>query len=323
MQSSLKLATRCRAHCLLLMLAFSIMSLFFSLSKGSTSIPIDQLLFGKSNEFNTILYKLRLPRTATAFVTGSLLALSGALMQLLLQNPLADPYLLGISGGAALMTLCAMLLGASAGSLVGAAWLGSGLSMLLVFAMMRKHRWQAPLLVLSGVAIAFAFSAGISIVLLMSPDKNLHSMLFWLSGDLNDANFPWTGIWVLLIGSLICVGLAPGLNLLNRGEQEAQMLGLAVKRCKVLLYLLSAIMTATAVTLAGCIGFVGLIVPHLARRLAGHDHRVMLPVCMLMGGALLTCADTLARTLLAPQQLPVGLVMTLIGIPIFIGLLQR
>lgn len=299
------------------------MSLLFSLSKGSTSIPIDQLLFSKSHEFNTILYKLRLPRTCTAFVTGALLALSGALMQLLLQNPLADPYLLGVSGGAALMTLCAMCLGASATGLMGAAWLGSGLSMLLVFAMMRKHRWQASLLVLCGVAIAFAFAAGISIVLLLSPDKNLHSMLFWLSGDLNDANFPYMGIVVLVIGYLLCTGLAPGLNLLYRGEQEAQMLGLAVTRCKVWLYLISAIMTATAVTVAGCIGFIGLIVPHLARQLCGHDHRVMLPACLLIGGSLLTCADTLARTLVAPQQLPVGLVMTLIGIPVFIGLLQR
>lgn len=298
-------------------------SLFFSLFKGSTSIPLYQLLLNKNHEFQSIFLGLRLPRTVTAFVAGGLLALSGSLMQLLLQNPLADPYVLGVSGGAALFTLLMMLLGMNDYGVVAGAWLGSLLSVAFMLLLARKHRWQTHTLLLSGIALACGFSACISFILLLSPDANLHSMLFWLAGDLNQADFPWTGLCILCIGCALCMLIAPGLNLLGRGEKEARALGLASNKYRIMLYLLSSLFTATAVTLAGCIAFVGLIIPHITRLLCGYDHRRVLPISMLLGGSFLTLADTLARSLFAPQQLPVGIIMGVIGVPVFIWLLQK
>ncbi len=295
-------------------------SILFSLSKGSISIPIDQLLLG---DFNTIFFKLRLPRTLTAFVCGSLLALAGSLMQLLLQNPLADPYALGISGGAALATLIMMLFGMTDHWLMGGAWIGSLLTIALILFITRKQGMHTHSLLLAGIALACGFSACISFILLISPASTLHSMLFWLSGDLNNAHMPSLALIILCLGLIICLWLAPGFNLFGRGEQEARALGLASEKYRLALYLLSSLFTATAVTLAGCIGFIGLIIPHTARLLSGYDHRIMLPVSALLGGTLLTIADTFARTLFAPQQIPVGILMAMIGVPLFVCLLQR
>lgn len=299
------------------------LSILFSLSKGSTSISIDQLLFVNNDHFELIFWKLRLPRTLTAFTCGGLLALAGVLIQLLLLNPLADPYALGISGGAAFFTLMLMLIGISPAWLPLGAWVGSLSTIVLILALAHKHRFQSHQLLLTGIALACGFSAGVSCLLLLSSNANLHSMLFWLSGDLNNVNFPFLGISILAGGVIISIYLAPGLNLLGRGFKEAQVLGLACTRYRVLLYLLSSLFTAQAVTMAGCIGFVGLIIPHLTRLLSGYDHRYVIPLSVLLGGSLLTVADTCARTLFAPQQLPVGMIMAMIGVPIFIGLLQK
>lgn len=305
---------------ILFALGLVLFSLLLSLSKGSTSTPLYQLLF---QDDQTIFLQLRLPRTLAAFTAGGLLALAGTLMQLLLQNPLADPYALGVSGGAALVTLLLMLLGVSEYGLIGGAWIGSLFTIVLMLLLARKHQWQTHTLLLSGIALACGFSAGISFILLIAPDAKLHSMLFWLAGDLNGARFPWLGLSVLTLGFVACLLLAPGLNVLGRGEKEARSLGLPSKRYRFLLYLLSSLFTATAVTLAGCIGFIGLIVPHITRRLCGYDHKIVLPLAMLLGGSLLTLADTFARTLFAPQQIPVGIIMALIGVPVFVWLLQK
>src|SRR5579885_278840 len=306
-----------RIPLIFIVVILTVLVFMLSLSKGSTSIPFYQLLFSENGQFRTIFLHLRLPPTLTAFVSGSLLALAGTLMQLLLQNPLADPYVLGISGGAAFFTLILMAFGVSEFWLTGGAWLGSLLTIACIFLLVKKHRWQTHALLLSGVALACGFSAGISFILLISPASSLHSMLFWLMGDLNDTRFPWAGLMILSLGFTICLLLAPGLNILGRGEMEARALGLPGNQYRMMLYLLSSLFTASAVTLAGCIGFVGLIIPHISRMLAGYDHRIILPVAALLGGSLVTLADTCARTLLAPQQLPVGILMTMIGVPVF------
>lgn len=312
-----------RLRLFFIVISLMIFSILLSLFKGSTSIHLQQLLVGKSNQSTTIFLHLRLPRTVTAFVSGGLLALAGSLMQLLLQNPLADPYVLGVSGGAALFTLIMMLLGANDYGLLGGAWAGSLFTILLIFLLARKHGWQTHTLLLSGIALSCGLSASISFLLLISPDTSLHSMLFWLSGDLNNTQFPWAGLLILCVGLTICLLLAPGLNILGRGERDARALGLATQQYKIALYLLSSLFTATAVTLAGCIGFVGLIVPHFTRLLSGHDHRIMLPISALLGGSLLTIADTCARSLFAPQQIPVGILLAMIGVPVFVWLLQK
>lgn len=290
----------------------AIFSLFFSMRYGSVRTAD-----------HTILMKIRLPRTLSAFSCGGLLALSGTLIQLLLQNPLADPYILGISGGAALFTLLMLYLGVTGIALMTGAWCGSLFAIFLIMMLARKHRFQTHSLLLSGIAIASGFSACISFILLISPDTTLHSMLFWLCGDLNDAQLPFLALTILILGSIVCFSLAPGFNILYRGEREARALGIACKKYRIAIYILSSLFTAAAVTLAGTIGFVGLIVPHLTRKLVGFDHRILLPASILIGGSLLTFADTFARTLFSPQQIPVGIILAMIGVPLFIWLLQK
>jgi len=307
-----------RFHIFCMSLFLVLLSAVFSLLKGSSSLPLSALLF----DDNVILLTLRLPRTLCAFTSGGLLALAGCLMQLLLQNPLADPYALGISSGAALGTLLVMLFGCSETWLIVGAWAGSLSAISLIALLARKHRFQSHSLLLVGIALGCGLSACISIVLLISPDTNLHSMLFWLSGDISETQIPWLSIVILGIGSMLCYLLAPALNILGRGEKEAKALGLAGNKYRIAIFLLASLFTAAAVTIAGCIGFIGLIVPHLTRLLLGFDHRIVLPIATLMGGSLLMLADTFARTLLAPQQLPVGIIIAIIGVPIFIWLIQ-
>lgn len=304
---------------LIIFLLVGITSLVVSIFSGSMSLSmLDKALS------HDILLNLRLPRTLSAFVTGGLLALAGAMMQVLLRNPLADPYILGVSGGAAVASLLFILCGLTGFWITGGAWIGSLLAIFLVFALTgKKSSWSAQRVLLTGIAMASGFSALISFILIMSSERELHGMLFWLLGDLSFAHWPVLESIILFFGLIISVGLAKQLNLLVRGEQEARALGVNAIRLQQKLYFLSALLTAAAVSLAGCIGFVGLIVPHIFRLLCGYDHRLLLPGCVLLGGSLLTIADTLSRTIIAPQQLPVGIIMSLIGVPVFLFLLRR
>lgn len=306
-----------------LVMSMAILTILLSLSKGSTSTPFYQLLFAKNSQFSTLFWQLRLPRTLSAFVSGGLLALAGALMQVLLENPLADPYALGISSGAAFATLVGILLGLSPENCLTAAWIGSLSIMGMMMLLNRRHDWRTQTLLLTGMTLACGLSAAISFLLLISTNSNLHSMLFWLSGDLNRPDIPWVGLITLGIGLLASVILAPSCNLLMHGEREARALGLNSGRYRFVLYLLCSFFTATAVTIGGCIGFVGLIVPHYTRLLFGADHRILLPYSLFLGGTLVTLADTLARTLFAPEQIPVGIMMACIGVPLLIGRLWR
>lgn len=293
-------------------LIFALISIFFALSFGSVHLSDPHLIL-----------KLRLPRVASAFTAGGLLSLAGALIQLLLQNPLADPYILGISGGSALMTLLLMYFDITGITLISGAWLGSLIAIVFMLIMQRKSAFQTQHLLLSGIALASAFSACISFVLVISPETTLHGMFFWLCGDLNAAQFPTFPFAILLIGCVICMLMTPSLNLLYRNEREARALGVAWQSYRIMIYLLSSLFTAAAVTIAGTIGFVGLIVPHITRKLVGLNHRMLLPMCLLLGGSLVTLADLCARTWFAPQQIPVGIMLAMIGLPLFIRLLQK
>lgn len=314
---------------LFLLCLLALTSLLFALRAGSVIVNTHALytIFFTHHSDATlqqIIFTLRLPRTCAAFVTGGLLALAGAMMQLLLKNPLADPYVLGISGGGAVAALLSMLCGLSGYWLTGAAWLGSLTAMLAVFLFAhKKSHLQTHLLLLAGVAASSGFAAFISFILLIAPNTALHGMLFWLLGDLSDAHLPAGEFFILLLGFVCSMKLARQLNILMHGTEHAKALGIETQRLQWQLYLLTALLTAAAVTLAGCIGFVGLIVPHFLRLLGVHDYRYLLPGSILLGGSLLTTADTLARTVLAPQQLPVGIMMALIGIPVFLVLLRR
>ncbi len=281
-------------------------------------------LNGGGGTAGEVIRTLRLPRALAAFACGGLLALSGALLQILLRNPLADPYVLGVSGGASLAALLALAVGWSGWAMQGSAFVGALIAMLLVFALAhRRGPWSSTRMLLTGVMVASLCSACIALILSLAPDANLRGMLYWLMGDASQAEHPLIALSVLLLGVTITLPLARELNLLARGEISARALGVNVTHLSRWVFVLTSLMTAIAVTTIGAVGFVGLAVPHVTRFLLGHDQRIVLPASVLLGGSLLTCADTLARTLLDPVQLPVGVFMALIGAPLFLWLLSR
>ena len=312
----------------LLLITLALTCIAISLAIGSVNIEIGKVLAdivaGSDSTAKQIMLELRLPRTLTAFAVGGLLALAGALLQVLLRNPLADPYILGVSGGAAVATLTAMLAGISGAWLTGSAFVGSLVSIALVFGVSRAGAGAARLkLLLTGVIIASGWGALISLILSISSSHQIYSMLFWLMGDLSYAQMPTLGIVVLLTGTGVAWWLARPLNLFARGEMFAASLGENPVRLRTIVYFLASLLTATAVTLAGSIGFVGLVIPHMLRLAGINDHRWLLPQCVLLGGSFLVLADVLSRTIIAPQQLPVGVVTALIGVPLFLYLLLR
>ncbi|MGD8430427.1 MAG: iron ABC transporter permease [Ectothiorhodospiraceae bacterium] len=320
--------TRSPAPVLLILLLLAAASLLAAAALGSVSISFGELVAGLAGRGDhtavAVLWDLRLPRAATAFVTGGLLALAGALMQVLLRNPLADPYVLGISGGAAVGALLTIALGLGGAWISGSAFIGAAFSMLLVFGLAQgRGGWTPGRLLLTGVVVASGWSALITFLLALGPARDLRGMLFWLMGDLSRADGPGWASLVLLLGLAAAVALARSLNVLARGELQAQVLGVPVRGLRLGIYFLASMLTAAAVTLAGSVGFVGLVVPHLLRLSVGSDHRLLLPAAVLLGGSFLVLADTAARTLLAPQQLPVGVVSALIGVPLFLTLLYR
>ena len=321
---------RRRALVVLALLAVAAaLSLLLSLAVGSVALAPGEVwaaLLGRGDSMAVeVVRNLRLPRALAAFACGGLLALAGALMQVLLRNPLADPYVLGISGGAAVGALGAMLLGVGAGLGMGAAaFAGALAAMGLVFGLARGDgSWTQTRLLLTGVIVAAGCGAVVALMLSLAPDQQLRGMLFWLMGDAGEASAPLPTLLILAVGLIVALFFARELNLLTRGPVLAATLGVNVAQLRLVLYFLASLLTATAVTSVGSVGFVGLVVPHLVRLLLGNDQRLLLPAATLAGAALLTLADTLARTLIAPQQLPVGVLTALIGVPVFLFLLAR
>ncbi|HEX5126555.1 MAG TPA: iron ABC transporter permease [Rhodocyclaceae bacterium] len=313
---------------LVLLLIGGIVALGAALCIGEVPVRVADLigiLRGHHDSLSgTVVLQLRLPRALAAFACGGLLAMAGALMQMLLRNPLADPYVLGVSGGAALGALTAMLLGAVSVAVEASAFGGALIVMLLVFGLAHGDgSWTRTRLLLVGVVIASGCMAGISLLLTLAPEQQLPGMLFWLMGDISNAQHPGTALTVLLLAVIVTQVLARDFNLLARGEALAQSLGVATKSLRVIVFLLSSLLTAVAVSLVGSVGFIGLLVPHLVRMWLGNDHRVLLPAVALAGGVLLLAADTAARSVLAPTQLPVGILTALIGVPVFLFLLGR
>lgn len=307
--------------------AFAIASLIFSMLSGSVEISLPdvlQSLFSADRNFNSqVLQEIRLPRTLAAFVTGGLLALSGAIMQVLLRNPLADPYILGISGGAAVGALSAILIGATSFWLTNAAFAGALFSILLVFGIANKFgNWSVTRLLLTGVVVSAGWGAVINILLTTSSTNNVQSMLFWLMGDLSQSRVNLAHFLLLAAGLMGGLAVSRSLNVLMRGELLARSLGVNVQPLRLALFFSASVLTATAVTIAGSVGFVGLIIPHMLRLLGARDHRILIPSCILLGGSFLVLADSLARTVVAPQQLPVGVVTAVIGVPAFILILR-
>jgi len=321
-------ALRRRSVPLLLLAAASLICIAVSVSTGSVAISVGELWAvisgGGEPLHRTLILELRLPRSLAAFATGGLLAVAGALMQVLLRNPLADPYVLGLSGGAAVAALLSMLGGMPPAVVSIAAFAGALGSAVLVFGLAHgRGSWTTTRLLLTGVVVSSGWGAVITFMLAVGPTEQLPGMLYWLMGDLAYARSPWPALIILALTSLILLPLGRSLNVLSRGPMQAAALGVAVRPLEWSIYGSASLLTASAVTTAGSIGFVGLVVPHMLRLVLGNDQRLILPAAALTGGALLVLADTLARTIIAPEQLPAGVITALLGVPTFLYLLYR
>ncbi len=280
---------------------------------------------GLSLEQETILFRIRLPRVALAIGVGAALALSGAAFQALLRNPLADPYVLGISGGAALGSILAGLLvpGLVAGQMAGG-FLGAGLAMAAVYQLGRREDDPAHL-VLAGVIMSTLLSSLIVLLTALANSLQLRRITLWLLGDLSTGT-AGGAIFVLVVAvlaGLVLTSKARALNLLMIGERDAFALGIETAEVRWQVYLMASVLTAAAVTAGGAIGYVGLVVPHLIRLAAGADNRLVIPASALGGALLVLIADMVARTAIAPRELPTGAIIALLGAPVFLFLLIR
>ncbi|MFL6577367.1 MAG: FecCD family ABC transporter permease [Povalibacter sp.] len=318
--------TRMIFWCGLITIAAAIV-FFLSLATGSVALSLSQLWDGLSGTDpmpHAVILDLRLPRAVTAFAAGGLLAICGVLMQVLLRNPLADPFVMGVSGGAAVAALSAMLLGFTGFGIDVSAAVGALLTTLVVFALAHAQGgWTPTRLLLTGVVIAAGASAVISMLLALGNDTQLRSMLFWLMGDLSLSSRPWGLLGLFAAALLVTLPFARHLNVLARGELQARVLGAPVRGMRIGIFVASSVLTAATVTSAGTIGFVGLVTPHLIRLLLGSNHRWVLPASAVLGGTLVMAADLCARTLFAPRQLPVGALTALAGVPLFLLLMRR
>ena len=320
----------------LALLALIVVAAFaFSVSFGASGIGPGDLwrtLSGSGDPTTqSILFQLRLPRAALAALVGGALGLSGCTFQALLRNPLAEPYVLGVSGGAAVGAVAVVVAGIGVAlpwMLPLGAFLGALAAMVLVLEVARRAssgRMDTRVLILSGVIIGAFFNAVILLLLSMADVESFRSAIFWMMGNLSGADWGSTGLLALLLvpGAVAVLSLARAFNLLSRGEEVAFYLGASVQRVKLTAYLAASLMVAAAVAAGGVIGFVGLIVPHAVRLAWGNDHRLLLPASFLAGTAFLLLADTVARLVVAPAELPTGVVTAVAGVPFFVALLLR
>lgn len=304
---------------------------------GSVSIPLADMpgavrewISGQPTSLHGHLIGLRAERAATAFVTGASLSLAGVMMQALLRNPLADPYVLGISSGASVGALAALLFMCAAWVVDAASFAGAVIiSMLLYFLARRDLRGGTAaeggtaMLLLTGVVLSSGCIALVTLMLSIAPESRLRTMVFWLIGDLSGSPIRWLP-WIVLAACLaFALRAARSFNVMALHAEASATLGIRVGALRKGLFFCSGLLTASAVTTAGSIGFVGLIVPHACRFAFGPDHRLLVPCATLVGGAYLVLADTLARTIIAPQQLPAGVVTALVGTPVFLYQLHR
>ena len=311
---------------LLVLGALALVCLLASLLAGSAHLSLDQALAalgGGGDELSaTIVRTIRLPRTISAFAVGSLLGLAGVVLQALFRNPLADPFVLGVSGGASVGALAGMLAGFALGGLEWTATGGALAIGALVYWMGRGG--DSGRLLLSGVVLASACGAVISVLLAIADNGQLRGMVFWLAGDLGWAQHPWFDLAAAGVALLASLVGGRALNVLAAGELRSAILGLDARIARPVVFIIAAALTSLAVLAAGPVGFVGLVAPHLVRlALRTSDHRLVAPAAALCGGALLCLADIASRTIAAPRQLPVGAITALIGAPVFLLLLRR
>lgn len=303
-------------------------------------ILLDKIGIGTGTEYSevqeSILLNIRLPRVVLAVLVGSALAISGAAMQGLFRNPLADPGLIGVSSGAALATAISMVVVSSlsftfvdflgAALIPIAAFAGGTLATILVYRLSTTNgKTNVATMLLAGIAVNALANAMIGFMIFLANDDQLRDLTFWTLGSLGGA--VWSSVWVVLPFLLIAIVFLPrlskGLNAILLGESEAKHLGVQVERLKKVIIVFVGLAVGAAVSVSGIIGFVGLVVPHMLRLWIGPDHRFLMPGSAILGGLLLLGSDLLARTIVSPAELPIGVITALIGAPFFLWLLLR
>lgn len=307
----------------------SILSFFISMSNGAVKISFKEIadvLFTESSSVNyQIIWNVRLPRTITAALVGTCLALSGAILQGIMRNPLAGPNIIGVSSGAGLMTLIVIILFpnyyylAPVGSFTGAL-----LSTLFIYFLAWRDGAAPTKLILAGVAVSSLLSAGNNIIMTFYPDK-VSGVIGFMVGGLSSVN--WKHVYIIwpyaLTGIVLLMLLPNKLNILMLGDESAVGLGLNVEKTRFIFIIISSLLAGAAVSVAGLLGFVGLIVPHMTRLFIGSDYRYLMPATIFTGSATVLLCDTLARVLFAPVEIPVGIIMSALGAPFFLFLLRR
>ncbi|MCR5833420.1 MAG: iron ABC transporter permease [Selenomonadaceae bacterium] len=318
---------------LLAICTITLLGFVFSLVSGSVDISTAQVftdLFGVGNSAlnqtqQQILENIRLPRTIVAVFVGINLSLSGAILQAVMKNPLADPHIIGISSGAGLFGIFVMMIFDDAGTFVTpAAFIGALLAAFIIYLLAWKDGIRPIRIILAGVAVSAFLGAGISALLIFYSDR-VHGALLWMVGGLSARSWQHVGLLLpySIVGSLLALLAANHLNILQLGDEVAKGLGLRVNLVRSLLTAIAALLAASAVCVVGLLGFVGLIVPHAARLILGSDYRILLPGSALLGAAVLSFSDTFARTVFAPTELPVGILMAVLGAPFFLYLLRK
>lgn len=317
---------------ILILLVLAVLACFggiISIMKGSVNVPLNEIIAamtgGSAGMHQQIILNIRLPRTIVAGLVGVNLALSGAILQAVMKNPLADPHIIGISAGAGIMGIFIMLLFPDLSWLITpAAFAGAMGAAILIYILAWKNGIQPIRIILAGVAVSAFLGAGISALMIIYSDR-VHSALMWMVGGLSARSWPQVMIiWPYTLAGMIFTLLAARhLNILQLGDELAKGLGLRVERTRLILTAAAALLAASAVSVVGLLGFVGLIVPHAARLMIGSDYRYLLPATIFLGAATVMLSDTFARVAFAPVELPVGIIMAAMGAPFFLFLLRR
>lgn len=318
-----------RACVIAAFLLLAVCGIFLSLTKGASVITVSQiidiLLHPGTDPQSQIIWNIRMPRTIVAALVGINLALSGAILQAVMRNPLADPHIIGISSGAGLTGVVIMILFPSLEYLITpAAFIGAMLAAVCIYILAWKNGIKPVRIILAGVAVSAFLSAGISGLMIFYSDR-VHGALMWMIGGLSARSWPHVDIILpyAVIGLLLALAGAAYLNILQLGDEMARGLGVNVEVTRIAMTAVAALLAASAVSVVGLLGFVGLVVPHAARLLIGSDYRYLLPSAALLGVATVTLSDTFARVILAPVELPVGIIMAFLGAPFFLFLLRR
>lgn len=321
--------TAWRLTILILFAFLAVLGAFLSLTKGSSVITMSQivelLLHPGTDPQSQIIWNIRMPRTIVGALVGINLSLSGAILQAIMRNPLADPHIIGISSGAGLAGVVIMILFPALEYLITpVAFVGAMLAAICIYILAWKNGIKPVRIILAGVAVSAFLSAGISGLMIFYSDR-VHGALMWMVGGLAARSWPHVSIILpyAIIGLVLALASASYLNILQLGDEMARGLGVNVEVTRIVMTAIAALLAASAVSVVGLLGFVGLVVPHAARLLIGSDYRFLLPAAALLGVAIVTLSDTFARVIFAPIELPVGIIMAFLGAPFFLFLLRR